>query len=292
MGTKNKTNSDAAEYHRVRRILFCAINNPKKGMAVARMWLKGYRKSLSPWGYKGLKAELDFWEKYHKTFDLTVAADVGDHADFCGHVKHEHVRFDITTNASYKAFGVYAPRIKNGQRYYVAEGKGKNFVFIPPSALKVVCDGCGARCVKLLHIDNKHLSESGVETCSYGHFVISLCPKCLMVKILESFPNVGGMPPLSIFAHEAFLDVEDDESSAVAESEVERYKADLMGYYRVKYPDLAGISERRVDDAMLKCYDEDESTFLQIVYGVQGKSFFHESRIPWIDLQGNADDLL
>lgn len=292
MRTKNKTNSDAAEYHRIRRILFCAINNPTRGMAIARKWLMGYRKSLSPWGYRGLKAELDFWEKYHKTFDLTVAADVGDHADFCGHVKHEHVRFDVTTNASYKSSGTYAPRISGGQRYYVAEGSRGAFIFISPLALKVDCSDCKAKCIKFLHVDNGHVTESGMETCSYGHYVISLCPKCLTVKILKSFPNVGGMPPPSVFERESFEDVEGDDQNAVAESEVERYKSDLFGYYKVQYPDLAGITEKCIDNAMFKYCDEDDCTFLNPVYLSRWSDALKMDRIPWSDLRGDVDDLM
>lgn len=74
----------AETYNRIRRILFSTVHNPQQGMAKAREYLERYKKRLGPNGYVGLKAELEFYERHRGDFALTVAADVGEHADFSG----------------------------------------------------------------------------------------------------------------------------------------------------------------------------------------------------------------
>ena len=101
----------AAEYYnQVRRILFCAVHNPSQGFSTAYEWMeKTYRRKLGAQSATGLMAELKFYERYRKDFKLTVAGDVGDHADFCGLFGSRATRFDATTNLDYKKFKTYEP---------------------------------------------------------------------------------------------------------------------------------------------------------------------------------------
>lgn len=110
----------AEVYNRIRRIVFSTANNPKKGFGLAREYLEGYQDDLGPRGYIGLMAELNFYQQYGKEFNLTVAGDMGEHADFAGIYGGCATRFDVTTNPDFKQLSNYEPFITDGIRYQIA----------------------------------------------------------------------------------------------------------------------------------------------------------------------------
>ena len=110
----------AEEFNRIRRILFSTIHDQRRGFTAAYDYLEGYRNKLGPASYAGLKAEIAFYQQYGQEFNLTVAGDMGEHADFAGKYGSEVSRFDVTTNINFKNFSVIV--------FYSSEIGNKNFV--------------------------------------------------------------------------------------------------------------------------------------------------------------------
>ena len=121
----------ASTYNEIRRIIFSTANNPKRGFALANEWLeKTYKNKLGSRGYAGLKAELYFYEKHRHEFKLTVAGDMGEHADFSGMYGTDATRFDVTTNLDFKKFHNYEPHMGDGLYYKIALLDKNNFEII------------------------------------------------------------------------------------------------------------------------------------------------------------------
>ena len=130
-----KARNPAEIYNEKRRIIFAQM---LKDPAVAKQWLKGYRKTLGPTGYVGLKAEVAFFEQHRQDMDLVVTADIGDATDFVGVIDGGQHRIDVTTNVNFKRLAAYEPLQLEGARYKVAllvEGRFElidiNFPFCP-----------------------------------------------------------------------------------------------------------------------------------------------------------------
>lgn len=132
---RRQTNNPVEVYTRTRRIVFSQmLKDPDE----AKRWLEGYRQSLGPAGYIGLKAEVAFFEQYRQAFELVLAADVGDATDFVGMIDGVLHRIDVTTNSAFKQLQSYEPLQLQGARYKIAvldQGKFDlidiNFPFCP-----------------------------------------------------------------------------------------------------------------------------------------------------------------
>ncbi|MGZ8880410.1 MAG: hypothetical protein ACXW1N_08870, partial [Halobacteriota archaeon] len=103
------------------------VHDQSKGFSCAYDYLEGYRQKLGAASYLGLKAELNFYQKHSREFGLTVAGDMGEHADFAGSYGGQLARFDVTTNLSYKSFSDYEPYMGVGSRYKIALLDQNNF---------------------------------------------------------------------------------------------------------------------------------------------------------------------
>ena len=162
---------DAAEYNRIRRIVFSTANDHKKGFGMAQQYLNGYRNALGPKGYTGLMAELNFYEQYRKEFSLTVAGDMGEHADFGGVYSGGATRFDVTTNLNFKKLSDYEPFIGDGIRYQIALMDRQNFQVIEVINLAFDRCGCGGLLIPIVTIfEQGGPSDSG--------FVMHVCSGC------------------------------------------------------------------------------------------------------------------
>ncbi len=110
----------AGYYNHVRRIVFSIAQNPSRGFSEAYDLLEtGYRAKLGSRGYRGLLAELRFYERYRREFKLTIAGDMGEHADFAGQYGSAVARFDVTTNLGPKRLGDYEPFLSDGPEYKI-----------------------------------------------------------------------------------------------------------------------------------------------------------------------------
>lgn len=96
--------NDANEYNRIKAIIFSTYHN--KGISTALSWLDGYyqREAIDYKNYIGLKAEVNFFNKYREELVLDPIWDYGIKCDFVGNIEDSNnVRLDVTTNLSYKS---------------------------------------------------------------------------------------------------------------------------------------------------------------------------------------------
>jgi len=122
-----KSKNPAQIYNEKRRIVMSKlVTDP----ATARQWLDGYKKTLGPQRYAGLKAELEFFERYRKEYQLTPALDVGDATDFTGEIDRKYHRIDVTTNVAFKKLGTYEPFQADDYRYRIAVWDGHDFELV------------------------------------------------------------------------------------------------------------------------------------------------------------------
>ena len=68
----------------------------------------------------GLRAELDFYHQYRYNYSLTLAEDCGDSCDFSGRIGDRSVRFDVTTNTSFKRISHFTKPSCVGSEYLLA----------------------------------------------------------------------------------------------------------------------------------------------------------------------------
>jgi hypothetical protein len=68
----------------------------------------------------GLKAELIFFKKYEKNFQLEIAADFGHKFDFIGSIETQFCRIDVTTNINFKNLRDYEPFQREEKIYKIA----------------------------------------------------------------------------------------------------------------------------------------------------------------------------
>jgi hypothetical protein len=171
----------AKRYNEIRRILFCAANNPAHGFDTALEWLATtYRKKLDARSWAGLKAELLLYRDYRERFHLTPAGDFGDHTDFTGIVDGEHCRIDVTTNFDFKAWGDYEPFVSEGMHYKIAlfDNAHSNLQrFIDLGFPRCpVCETAFLFDVAILGGEN--FSESGESQWTHGQSLVRVCAEC------------------------------------------------------------------------------------------------------------------
>lgn len=177
---KRSTVHPAQVYNEKRGILFRTIHDPTKGFSAAFEYLEGYKHTLGPAGYAGLRAELTFYQRHRNDYRLTVAGDMGEHADFVGQVRDTLVRIDVTTNINYKEFRQYEPFLCEGFEYKIALFDKSNFELIDVLDLAFpYCERCGAshRFPFLLLLDESR-NQHGEPTCAYDQVLIDICPNC------------------------------------------------------------------------------------------------------------------
>jgi len=170
---------DAKTYNNIRRIIFSTANNPKKGFGLARQYLENtYRAKLGQRSYVGLLAELKFYERHRKEFGLTVAGDMGEHADFAGVYDKGATRFDVTTNLEFKRFSTYEPFIGEGMRYQIALLDSTNFEIIDIIDLAFNRCKCGGYLLPFVTVfDLGGQSDNG--------YVMNVCSGCKSVVELD-----------------------------------------------------------------------------------------------------------
>ena len=170
----------AENYNRIRRILFSAANDPRKGFEVAYEWMENtYRKQLDAKNYRGLMAELNFYQRYGREFFLTVAGDMGEHADFAGAFGSQPARFDVTTNINFKRFETYEPFMGVGPAYKIASMDKDNFEVIDVLDLAFPrCDQCGGHLMPAIVLLNQNYNRHGESQWTNDQLLIDVCTGC------------------------------------------------------------------------------------------------------------------
>ena len=171
---------DASEYNRIRGILFRTVHDQSKGFSCAYDYLeKSYRHKLGNRGYCGLKAELNFYQKHGQEFNLTVAGDMGEHADFAGSYGSLTARFDVTTNLSYKKFRDYEPYMGVGLRYKIALLDQNNFEVLDVFDLAFPkCDSCGGYLIPCIVLLGQNYNPHGESQWTNDQLLIDVCTGC------------------------------------------------------------------------------------------------------------------
>lgn len=178
---KAKAANPAAIYNEKRRIVLAGfLKNPHE----ARKWLDNYKADLGPRGYAGLKAELDFFERYEKELSLRPALDAGESADFSGNIDGQMVSFDVTTNIDYKNLAKYEPMQARGWRYKIAVFDGKTFEIVDINF--PFCDDCKTgRVLSTAMLLDENFSADGDSLWSNDQLCVTVCSGCQAVNVAD-----------------------------------------------------------------------------------------------------------
>ena len=176
-------------YNQKRRIIFSTYH--RDGSEKAFQYLEGYRKILGEQSYTGLRAELNFYHQYGKEFHLTIAGDMGEHADFSGLYGSLPVRFDVTTNLLYKELSTYERFITDGYNYKIALYDQKNFEIKDILELSFPkCNKCGDGFIfPLALLLPMNYNRHGDPLWHNDQELIEFCPICEHLERREELYN-------------------------------------------------------------------------------------------------------
>jgi hypothetical protein len=223
----------AKRYNEIRRILFCTVHKPSEGFCVAFQYLDKYRVELGEAGYVGLRAELSFYERFRSEFALTVAGDMGEHADFAGQYGTEATRFDVTTNIDFKKFKDYEPYMGAGVYYKIALLDRDTFEVIDVLDLAFPkCDLCGGHLVPCLVLLGQNLNRHGDTQWSNDQILLNVCVDCGEHEEEDRYTH-HFMPSLS--------EIEDSDQETHSNRTVQdsdQYLVKTYKYFRREYCDL------------------------------------------------------
>lgn len=179
----------AQTYNEKRRIIFSTYH--KYGSEKAFEYLEGYRSVLGAQGYSGLRAELTFYCQYGNEFHLTIAGDMGEHADFSGVYDSLPVRFDVTTNLSYKKLSNYERFVTNGYNYKIALYDQSNFEIKDILELSFPkCNRCGDGFIfPLALLLPMNYNHHGDPLWHNDQELVEFCPVCEHLERTEELYN-------------------------------------------------------------------------------------------------------
>lgn len=217
----------AETYNRIRRIVFSGVH--KNGFDEALKWLAStYRAQLTSDHYRGLKAELAFYRAYGKELQLTVAGDMGEHADFSGLYQGEACRFDVTTNLAYKNFSSYEPFMGEGPRYKIALFDQSSFEMIDVLDLAFKpCTDCGGHLIPCVALLDQNYNWQGDAQWTNDQLLMDVCTGCQQYVERDRFTTTGLFSPQEVF--DSFNDHED---SAPARAATQEHLLRAYRYFR------------------------------------------------------------
>jgi hypothetical protein len=231
---------NADTYNTSRRILFCIANNPKKGFSLAYECLEEiYRSKLGNKGYIGLKAELKFYEQYKKKFGLTVAGDMGEHADFAGIHENKNSRFDVTTNLEFKKFETYEPFLDDGPIYKVVLLDPKSFQVSDIVTLSFERCDCGGYKIPFILLKGENFNAHGESQWSNDQIQMKICSVC------STFDEVHRHTHHFLYSPSEFFNGLPEELESETKSEAMiNYAIDAYKYFRREFSDdLMAVAE-------------------------------------------------
>lgn len=231
---------NAETYNRTRRILFSTANDRNKGFSVAYEWMEQtYRKKLGPKGYIGLMAELRFYERFKSEFKLTVAGDMGEHADFSGLFKSNMTRFDVTTNIDYKNFKDYVPYLSDGPQYCVVLIDPKNFEVSDVVSLTFERCTCGGYMVPFILLMDQNYNDKGESQWNNDQIHMKICNNCSEFKEIDRYTHHFLFSPSEYLA-----ELSDEMPANEVQNILKQYSLDAYKYFRREFCDeLMGVAE-------------------------------------------------
>jgi hypothetical protein len=228
--------SDAETYNRIRRIVFSTFHDPSRGPSVAKQWLENYASKLGVRAYKGLKAEVAFYEQHRRSLGLTVAGDMGEHADFSGILDAQACRFDVATTLDFKKWSDYEPHMGNGSRYKIALLNHDNFELVDVLDLGFPrCRSCGEGhlipCIALL---NQNYNRHGESTLTNDQLLLDVCTSCDTFQTRQRFTHSGLFSPQELADSLSGMSDEDDFAYRAAHC----HSIDMYKYFRRQADDM------------------------------------------------------
>lgn len=107
----------ASVYNNIKGQVFSIYQN--RGIVAALKFLHLKQSELPYPAWVGLKAELQFYDKYQEAFVLDPIWDFGIKADFTGNIEDcNNCRIDVTTNIDFKKLSTYTPIQRKTHRMY------------------------------------------------------------------------------------------------------------------------------------------------------------------------------
>lgn len=192
-GSAAKAQNPVEIYTRTRRIIFAQM---LKDPGEAKRWLEGYRQTLGPTGYVGLRTEVAFFEQHRSDFDLVLAADVGDATDFVGVIDGAMHRIDVTTNAAFKRLKSYEPLQLQGARYKIAVFDQGEFDLIDINfPFRPVCKT--GRILPTGMLLEENMDAHGNSQWSNDQLLVKICSTCGEIEVADRITT----PFLYDFAH-------------------------------------------------------------------------------------------
>jgi hypothetical protein len=214
----------AERYNKIRRIIFSTANDPQKGFDTAWNWLSNYQKNLDRPSYTGLCAELAFYQHHSHDFSLTVAGDMGEHADFAGIFEGRATRFDVTTNLSYKNFETYQPYMGRGPRYKVVVVKNTDFEVIDVLDLAFPrCHECDGYLFPAVVMCRENHNRHGDPMMTYDQVLMDICSGCDLLRE-KSRTSHYDMPTAQEYLDEAWTNDADSASASTEQHLLKVYK--------------------------------------------------------------------
>lgn len=237
---EKSNNMSPSEFKRIRQILFCTVHDPCKGFSCAYDYLENYKnKPLDNRSYVGLKAELDFYKKHGREFRLTVAGDMGEHADFSGIYGSMPVRFDVTTNIDFKDFDTYEPYMGQGIRYKIALLDTGSFDVIDVFDLGFDKCRCGGYLIPIAVLLDQNYNQHGEAQWCNDQLLMRACTSCNELVEDDRVTHHGLFSP-SEFAN----GIEHEENEGDLTDAVQQYRLDTYKFLRREFNDyLMAIGE-------------------------------------------------
>ncbi|HAT8502529.1 TPA: hypothetical protein I7221_21750 [Vibrio vulnificus] len=269
--------SEAKEYNRIRRIIFSTVH--KNGFDTATEYLIGYYKrgTLNKVSYVGLRAELEFYREYHKEFVLTVAGDMGEHADFSGVMGNTRnpVRFDVTTNADYKQLKDYEKFVCDGYDYKIAIYDESNWNIIDVLDLSFPkCNRCGdSNTFSLALLKEGNFNSRGEPTWHNDQDIVDFCPSCGELETISELYSTNIRPSFEIYNEIPDDLYSHEEKIGIVTSELK----DTVKYLsKTNCTNLVGIMQHGLEQAY-KYEEQLEGFYFPYLRGVVARQFpdFH-----------------
>jgi hypothetical protein len=211
-------------YNKIRRTIFSAANDPQKGFETAWNWLHNYQKDLGRGSYTGLCAELAFYQRHSRDMSLTVAGDMGEHADFAGVFEGRATRFDVTTNLSYKSFDTYQPYMGCGPRYKVVVVSNGNFEVMDVLDLAFPrCRECDGYLFPAVVMCRENYNRHGDPMMTYDQVHMDVCSGCDLLREKSRTSHVD-MPTAQEFFDEAWANDADSANASTEQHLLKMYK--------------------------------------------------------------------
>lgn len=228
--------SNAETYNKIRRIVFSTYHDPSRGPSVAKQWLEHYAAQLGARGYKGLKAEVAFYEQHRRNLGLTVAGDMGEHADFSGIVDAQACRFDVATTLDFKRWSDYEPHMGHGPKYKIALLNHDNFELVNVLDLGFPrCRDCGEGhlipCIALL---NQNYNRHGESKWTNDQLLLDVCTSCETYQTRQRFTHYGILSPQELADSLSGMNDEDGFAYRAAKT----HSLDMYKHFRRQTDDM------------------------------------------------------